>query len=383
MAGVPGEDESDAGGHDRSSREEFKAQVQARKADLERQFEASKAQFDQAQEKIQARTGRNLILAILIGLAFGGALLLSLLVFKELFMVFAIVLAGFASYELTQALRKAEFHVPRIPTVAGAVIAMPIAYYGGAGGQLLAVLGAMLLVCAWQLVEQAVPSRRRTGASLVRDLAAGAFVQGYVTFLATFTVVLTAADGGQWWTLAFIIIAVAADVGAYAFGLSFGKHKMAPVISPKKTWEGFAGGAAASLVAGVLLSLLMLGNTWWFGLVFGAAIFLTATLGDLVESLVKRDIGIKDMSSWLPGSRRIPRSTRLDPAVCGGCLRGLPDLRLTSAIMVRWIPPSLAPASLNWDTTPPRSRSSCNWPVVPTTGRPDATIRRCRPRRSA
>lgn len=301
MSGVPDQEKSDAGGHDRTSREEFRAQVQARKADLERQFEASKAQFDQAQEKIQARTGRNLILAILIGLAFGGVLLLSLLVIKELFMLFAVVLSAFAAYELSQALRKGEFDVPRIPTVAAAVLAVPIAYYGGAGGQLLAVIGAMVLVSAWRLAEQAMPSRRRSGMSLVRDLAAGAFVQGYVTLLATFTVVLTAAEGGQWWTLAFIVIAVAADVGAYAFGLMFGKHKMAPVISPKKTWEGFAGGAGASLVAGVLLSILMLGNTWWFGLLFGAAIFLTATLGDLAESLIKRDIGIKDMSSWLPG----------------------------------------------------------------------------------
>ena len=301
MSGVPGDDRSDAGGHERTSREEIRAQVQSRKADLERQFEASKAQFDQAQEKIKARTGRNLILAILIGLAFGGALLLSLLVIKELFMLFAVVLAGFAAWELSQALRKGDFDVPRIPTVASAVIAIPIAYYGGASGQLLAVLGGIVLVTVWRLVEQAVPSRRRSGASLVRDLSAGVFVQGYVTLLATFTVVLTAAEGGQWWTLAFIVIAVAADVGAYAFGLMFGKHKMAPVISPKKTWEGFAGGAGASLVAGVLLSLFMLGNTWWFGLIFGAAIFLTATLGDLAESLVKRDIGIKDMCSWLPG----------------------------------------------------------------------------------
>ena len=301
MSGVPGDDRSDAGGHERTSREEIRAQVQSRKADLERQFEASKAQFDQAQEKIKARTGRNLILAILIGLAFGGALLLSLLVIKELFMLFAVVLAGFAAWELSQALRKGDFDVPRIPTVASAVIAIPIAYYGGASGQLLAVLGGIVLVTVWRLVEQAVPSRRRSGASLVRDLSAGVFVQGYVTLLATFTVVLTAAEGGQWWTLAFIVIAVAADVGAYAFGLMFGKHKMAPVISPKKTWEGFAGGAGASLVAGVLLSLFMLGNTWWLGLIFGAAIFLTATLGDLAESLVKRDIGIKDMSSWLPG----------------------------------------------------------------------------------
>ncbi|MGW4930825.1 phosphatidate cytidylyltransferase [Agromyces sp. NPDC004153] len=275
--------------------------MQSRKADLEKQFEASKAQFDQAQEKIKARTGRNLILAIIIGLAFGGVLLLSLLVIKELFMLFAVVLSGFAAYELSQALRKGEYDVPRIPTVAAAVIAVPIAYYGGASGQLLAVLGGIVVVTAWRLLEQTVPSRRRTGASLLRDLTAGVFVQGYVTLLATFTVVLTAAEGGQWWTLAFIIIAVAADVGAYAFGLMFGKHKMAPVISPKKTWEGFAGGAGASLVAGVLLSLFMLGNTWWFGLIFGVAIFLTATLGDLAESLVKRDIGIKDMSSWLPG----------------------------------------------------------------------------------
>jgi phosphatidate cytidylyltransferase len=301
MSGVPEDDQSDAGGQDRTSRDEFRAQVQARKADLERQFEASKAQFDQAQEKIKARTGRNLILAIIIGLAFGGALLLSLLVFKQLFMLFAVVLTAFAAYELAQALRKGEYDVPRIPTVAVAVVAVPIAYYGGAGGQLLAVLGGVVIVTVWRLVEQAVPSRRRTAASVVRDLAAGAFVQGYVTFLATFTVVLTAADGGEWWTLAFIVIAVAADVGAYAFGLMFGKHKMAPVISPKKTWEGFAGGAGASLVAGVLLSLFMLQNTWWFGLIFGAVIFVTATLGDLVESLIKRDIGIKDMSSWLPG----------------------------------------------------------------------------------
>lgn len=301
MSGVPEGERGEDSGRDLSSRGEFRAQVHARKADLERQFEAGKAQFDQAQEKIQARTGRNLIGAILIGVVFGGALLLSLLVVKELFMLFAVVVAGFASYELAQALRKGSYLVPRIPTVIAAVAAMPIAYYGGPGGQLLAVLGGIVLVTLWRLVEQAVPSVARASGGLLRDLAAGAFVQGYVTFLASFTVVLTAADGGQWWTLAFIIVAVAADTGAYASGLLFGKHPMAPVISPKKTWEGFAGGALASLVAGVLLSIFMLENTWWFGVLFGAAILLTATLGDLAESLIKRDLGIKDMSSWLPG----------------------------------------------------------------------------------
>lgn len=302
MSGVPDDERTDASKQERSSREEFRAQVRAHRAEFERQFEAGKAQFDQAQEKINARTGRNLILATLIGVAAGALLLLSLLVLKELFMVFVVVLVAFASIELVQALRKGGITVPIVPTVVVAVAAVPVAYYFGAGAQLLSVLGGILVVWVWRLVAALVmPSARPGSRSLLRDLGAGAFVQGYVTLLATFAVVLTAADGGEWWTLAFIATAVAADTGAYAFGLMFGKHPMAPVISPKKTWEGFAGAAGASLVAGVLLALFMLGEPWWFGLIFGAAILLSATLGDLAESLIKRDLGIKDMSSWLPG----------------------------------------------------------------------------------
>ena len=101
--------------------------------------------------------------------------------------------------------------------------------------------------------------------------------------------------------LSFIAIAVAADTGAYAAGLAFGRHPMAPRISPKKTWEGFGGAVVAALVVGVLLALFLLDLPWWGGVIFGAAILLSATLGDLGESMLKRDLGIKDMSSWLPG----------------------------------------------------------------------------------
>src|SRR5690349_13479717 len=138
MEGVPDEERTDASRPDRSSRAEFRAQVNAKRAELERQFEAGKAQFDQAQEKIKARTGRNLILAILIGVAAGALLLLSLLVLKELFMVFVVVLVAFASIELVQALRKGEITVPIVPTVGAAVVTVPVSYYFGAGGQLLA-----------------------------------------------------------------------------------------------------------------------------------------------------------------------------------------------------------------------------------------------------
>jgi phosphatidate cytidylyltransferase len=83
--------------------------------------------------------------------------------------------------------------------------------------------------------------------------------------------------------------------------LLFGKHPMAPRISPKKTWEGFGGSITLATIAGIVVSIFMLHEEWWVGLVFGIALALTATLGDLTESLIKRDLGIKDMSTWLPG----------------------------------------------------------------------------------
>ena len=119
--------------------------------------------------------------------------------------------------------------------------------------------------------------------------------------LGSFLVLLTAQEGGQWWALGTLIIVIAVDTGAYATGLNFGKHKMAPRISPKKTWEGFAGSAASAMIAGVLISVFMIHEPWWLGIILGAVLTLTATVGDLTESLIKRDLGIKDISAWLPG----------------------------------------------------------------------------------
>ncbi len=298
--------------HGRGAKAELRAQVRARKAELSAQAHATRADIerglgdarahlDATNERIKARTGRNLILAILIGLALGLVTLFSLIVVKQIFMVFAAVLVLFASYEFASALRAGGRYVPRIPTVIAAVAVVPAAFYGGAAGQWISVLLGTLFVVLSRLVAQAIPSKRTPRAALLPDLGASVLVQIYVTFLASFAVVLVGQDGGEWWTLAFLIVVIAADTGAYASGLLFGKHPMAPVISPKKTWEGFAGGAVATIVAGVLLALFMLGQPWWFGLIFGVAILLSATLGDLAESLIKRDLGIKDMSSWLPG----------------------------------------------------------------------------------
>ena len=98
-----------------------------------------------------------------------------------------------------------------------------------------------------------------------------------------------------------IILTISSDIGGYFAGITVGRHPMAPAISPKKTWEGFAGSVAACLVAGWLCVTLLLHGHWWQGLLTGAAVVLAATTGDLVESMIKRDLDIKDMGTLLPG----------------------------------------------------------------------------------
>ncbi|MCU1546555.1 MAG: phosphatidate cytidylyltransferase [Homoserinimonas sp.] len=282
-------------------RAEFEVFAHATAEDLRAQFEATRAQLDATNEKIEARVGRNLLAAVAIGLALGVAMLLSLIVIKELFMVLAGILVAFTAFELASALRFAGHNVPRIPTVIAALAIVPAAFYFDATGQWLVILAGIAFVTLWRVAELARPSHRVQAKALLEDVGAGALVQVYVPFLASFAVLLTAQEGGEWWTLAFLVTVIAIDTGAYASGLAFGRHKMAPRISPAKTWEGFAGATVTAVVAGILLAILMLQESWWVGVIFGLTMVLTATVGDLTESLIKRDLGIKDISTWLPG----------------------------------------------------------------------------------
>ncbi|TFB57210.1 phosphatidate cytidylyltransferase [Cryobacterium sp. Sr3] len=275
--------------------------MQSKKADLERQMLATRAQLDATQERIQARTGRNLILATLIGLALGLFMLFSLIFIKDLFMVCAIAFVGFTAFELAQALRLARRNVPRVPVVLASVGVVPAAFYLGAAGQWLGTLAGIGLIALWRLAFLVRRAHRAPSREVLGDIGGGFLIQAYVVFLGSFSVLLVAQPDGQWWTLAFLLLVISADTAAYAAGLSFGKHRMVPSISPKKTWEGFAGAGVACIGIGVLLAVFMLDQPWWFGLVFGVVILFTATFGDLAESLIKRDLGIKDMSSWLPG----------------------------------------------------------------------------------
>ena len=296
---------------------ELQEQLRATRSEIRDQVRHTRAQFDEANARVTARTGRNLVFAIGFGVVLGAVVVVSLVVWKPLFVVLAMVLVGFGTSELAVALRTAGVRVPRVGTALPGVLAVaasavsmhywgpdPASFLDGPpplfpAGWLLAVVGAVVVAVVWRLAQQV---RRPVAPRLLaRDLTVTAFVQLYVTGLGSCAAVLVVQEGGQWWTLTFLAVVVASDVFAYATGLRFGKHKMAPRISPGKTWEGFAGAATATIVLGAVLAPLLLGRPVWFGALLGVVILVTGTLGDLGESMIKRDIGVKDMSSWLPG----------------------------------------------------------------------------------
>ncbi|WP_223625059.1 phosphatidate cytidylyltransferase [Microbacterium sp. EST19A] len=297
----PAEPEPGAGPLDTADHNAIREQWRVRRDELNSHVSYARDQIDQANERIKERTGRDLIVAILIGLAFGAALLGSLLFIKVLFVPFALAAALLGVYELSRALRASGRRVDVVPQLIAASVLVLSAYFAEPWLWWVVLFVAVAFVIVWRLIGQMVVKDGRTYGEVLADAVIGGFVQIYVPFLTGLALILLGQEGGQWWVLGFIAIAVAVDTGAYAAGVAFGRHPMAPRISPKKTWEGFAGAVLASLAVGVLLALFLLDLPWWAGLIFGAAILLTATLGDLGESMLKRDLGIKDMSSWLPG----------------------------------------------------------------------------------
>lgn len=276
--------------HVRSARDEFEHQVAQARAD-----------FEATNEKIKERTGRDLIVAILIGLAIGAAVLGSLIFVPWLFALIALAACLLGVFEFSRALQGMGRRIDVIPQLLGGALVLVAGYFWYPWVHWVVVFAAAALILVWRLVGQMAARDGRTYGDVLDDALAGVFTLLYVPFLGSLSLVLLRAPEGQWWVLTFIIITVVADTSAYGAGLAFGRHPMAPRISPKKTWEGFAGAAVGALAAGMLLAWLMLGLPVWTGLIIGAVILASATVGDLGESMIKRDIGIKDMSSWLPG----------------------------------------------------------------------------------
>ena len=272
-----------------------------RRDDLRTQLDEARAQFEATSAKIEARAGRNLFLAIGSGLLFAALFLASLFIVKQVFILLVAALVGVALVELANAFRVAGRRVPRVGVVIGGLVIVAGAAFWGAEGALLGLFAGSLLLTLWRLVEGLVPAWETPRKTLIRDVFSGLFTLVYVAFLGSFAVLLVQAPRGEWWAFALVLVVVSVDVGAYAAGVTLGKHKMTPRISPNKTWEGFAGAAVTAVTSGIVISILALHQPWWVGIVLGLVVLLTATGGDLTESLIKRNLGVKDMSSWIPG----------------------------------------------------------------------------------
>jgi phosphatidate cytidylyltransferase len=240
--------------------------------------------------------GRNLPVAIGVGAALGGLVILTLLTVKATFLVYVGVALAIALSELAGALAKRDIRVPVIPVAAGGAAILTCLYWLGAQDALAALALTVLVIFAWRLPGGA--------SGYVKDVTAGVFAVIYLPFLASFVVAMLVPADGPRRVLTFVILTICSDIGGYFAGITLGRggrHLMAPAISPKKTWEGFAGSVVACLIGGALCLPLLLHGHAWQGVLTGAAAVLAAILGDLVESMIKRDLDIKDMGTLLPG----------------------------------------------------------------------------------
>lgn len=252
-----------------------------------------------------SRAGRNLPAAIASGVVLAALVVASLVWIPWLFGVLAAAALCLGVYELTKAFATAGIRVARTPVYATTLVGMAVAYIWGTEALLITVGAGVVAVLMWRI--------RRGTDGYLRDASASVFLLGYVSLMAGFAMLMLAAPDGPWRIIVFILLTIGNDIGGYATGVLFGRHPIAPQVSPKKSWEGFGGSLVVQCLIGVGAFIWIFQAPWWQGLIMGAVLTVTATAGDFIESAIKRDLGVKDMGSLLPGHGGI--MDRLDSLV--------------------------------------------------------------------
>jgi phosphatidate cytidylyltransferase len=241
----------------------------------------------------RSRAGRNLPAAIGSGVVLGIVVIVSLAFLPWLFVVVVIATMLVAVHEVVTVFAGVGVRVARTPAYAATVLIPAVAYVRGPVA-LIAVTGiAILSALIWRM--------RRGYEGYVRDITASIFTIAYLPFMAGFLSLTLSADNGPARVVAFILLTISNDIGGYAAGVLFGKHPIAPQISPKKSWEGLAGSTLLQATVGALCFVYLLDAPWWQGVIVGLVMTVSATAGDFAESAIKRDLGVKDMGSFLPG----------------------------------------------------------------------------------
>ncbi len=239
------------------------------------------------------RAGRDLRAAIGVGLVLGGIVVATLFTYRGGFVIVLAVTVAVGIWEITRSMAHVDAHPPLTPILLGGLAMVAATWFRGSEALVLAFLLVCLLCLVWRLGEG--PNR------FLHDVSTAVLITFYVPFLACFAVLLAVPEDGARRVIVFMATVVCSDVGGYAAGVFLGRHPMAPTISPAKSWEGFAGSAVLCVIAGSVFLTQLFDKSWWTGVVFGLAVAATATLGDLGESMLKRDLEVKDMGTILPG----------------------------------------------------------------------------------
>ncbi len=245
-----------------------------------------------------SRAGRDLPAAIAVSLLLGGMLISTLIFAPRGWVLILSVAMAIATHEVVKRLREAGYSIPLIPLLLGGQAMIWLTWPFGAAGALGGYGGTVLVCLIWRLLSQGL---RTQPVNYLRDVAVTIFLATWIPLFAAFGALLVYPEDGWARVFAFMLVVAFSDIGGYAAGVLFGKHRMVPAISPKKSWEGLAGSLVCGTAAAVLAVAFLMHKPWWVGVPLGIMLVITATLGDLVESQFKRDLGIKDMGTLLPG----------------------------------------------------------------------------------
>ncbi|MCG7610051.1 phosphatidate cytidylyltransferase [Mycobacterium syngnathidarum] len=249
-------------------------------------------------QKKQSRAGRNLPAAIAVGVVLGAMAIGTLLFAPMWWLPLLAVAIAIATHEVIRRLREHGYALPTVPLLLGGQAMIWLTWPFGAVGMLGAYGGTIVLCMVWRLIGQGLD---RQPVNYLRDVAATILLATWVPLFAAFTALLIFADHGGARVFTIIVTVVFADIGGYVAGVLFGKHLLAPAISPKKSWEGLGGSLVFGIAAAVLSVTFLLDKPAWVGVPLGLLLVVTGVLGDLIESQIKRDLGIKDMGTLLPG----------------------------------------------------------------------------------
>ena len=249
--------------------------------------------FNSINEAINKRAGRKLLPSIGVSLSLIALVWFTLAYQREIFAILVSVAVILGIREIVRAFNAANIKISYRSLIVATLGLAYATWNGGVAGLAVATAIAFPLLLISLL--------RHGPEGFVARATATTLTIIYLPFLAGFLILLARPSTGLARVMTFVILVGCNDTFGYFVGVLFGKHPLAPKISPKKSWEGLIGSILFTVAGGIIAFHYVMHMHWWIGIPVGLMIVFTATCGDLLESAMKRDMSIKDMGSLLPG----------------------------------------------------------------------------------